>query len=261
MPTVVHLFLNAWLVAAIVMAVAWIIHLIIKNAGVVDVFWGLGIVVISALYVIFGDGFQPRKRMIYLMVALWGFRLSTLIFKRILHEKKEDSRYQKIRESWKANVSLKFFLFFEFQAFLQIILSLPFLFICLNKYPQIQWMEWAGAVIWLGALLGETFADEQLKSFRTNPQNKGKVCNVGLWNYSRHPNYFFEWLVWVGFAIFALSSPYGWTGIISSLIMLHLLLNVSGVPLAEEQSLKSRGDLYREYQRTTSIFIPLPKRK
>ncbi len=257
----VHIALIGLTTVCFLMAIVWIIHLVMKNAGVVDAFWGIGIVVLTAIYVICGCGFQPRKRMIYLMVAIWGFRLSTHIIRRMMQERSEDSRYKNIREAWKTHVPLKFFLFFEFQALLQTVLSVPFLFICLNKNPSIQWIEWVGAAIWLMALLGETIADQQLKSFRLNPQNKGKVCNIGLWNYSRHPNYFFEWLVWVGFAVFALGSPYGWTGIVSCLIMLHFLLNVSGVPMAEAQSIKSRGDLYREYQRTTSIFVPLPKRK
>lgn len=99
-------------------------------------------------------------------------------------------------------------------------------------------------------------ADRQLARFRADPANKGKVCQAGLWNYSRHPNYFFEWLVWVGYAVFALGSPWGWLGLIAPALMLHFLLNVTGIPMTEELSLKSKGDAYRAYQRTTSAFVP-----
>jgi steroid 5-alpha reductase family enzyme len=113
-----------------------------------------------------------------------------------------------------------------------------------------------GVAFWATGLLGESLADRQLARFRADPANKGKICQIGLWNYSRHPNYFFEWLVWVGYAVFALGSPWGWLGFIAPALMLHFLLNVTGIPMTEELSLKSKGDAYREYQRTTSAFVP-----
>jgi steroid 5-alpha reductase family enzyme len=105
-------------------------------------------------------------------------------------------------------------------------------------------------------LLCEWLADRQLTLFKKEPENKGLVCQLGLWRYSRHPNYFFEWLVWVAFFVIACSSEYGIWTIYSPLLMLFLLLKVSGVPLAEKQSLQSKGDLYRQYQATTSEFFP-----
>ena len=93
-----------------------------------------------------------------------------------------------------------------------------------------------------------------------DPANKGKVCQLGLWNYSRHPNFFFEWLMWVAYFIFALSSPYGWWAVIAPAFMLFLLIKVTGIPLMEQRALANKGDAFREYMRTTSFFIPLPKR-
>ena len=255
------LLIGGMCLAFFMMFVVWIISLIIKNAGVVDVAWGLGFVILAAFYSVLPLGDIFRKAAMVLMVALWGLRLSWSILRRLLHEQKEDRRYQALRESWKIHLPLKFFFFFEFQAFLQLLLSIPFLLICLNERAGISVLEIIGIAIWLTAFIGEVISDEQLRQFKINPQNKGKTCQVGLWYYSRHPNYFFEWMIWVGYFIFALSSPYGWVSIISPIIMLHFLLNVSGVPLAEAQSLKSRGEEYREYQRTTSVFVPLPKRK
>ncbi len=115
-------------------------------------------------------------------------------------------------------------------------------------------------ILFIVAFLGEIVADAQLAAFKRNPACAGKVCNAGLWRYSRHPNYFFEWLIWVAFFLYALGSPHGWAGFISPLLMLIFLTKVTGIPPAEAQSLKSRGDAYREYQRRTSAFVPwLPR--
>lgn len=244
----------------VMMLFLWLLHLAIKNAGVVDIGWGLGFILISGIYLLMGEP-TWRSRIMFIMVALWGLRIVHLLIRRIRREKDEDRRYQKIRSEWGGNLNLKFFFFFEFQAVLQIIMSAPILLSCLNPYPGFSAWEIIGILIWAGALVGETVADRQLEEFKYHPENKGKVCNIGLWNYSRHPNYFFEWLVWVGIYIYACGSPSGWTSIYSPLIILFLVTTVSGVPMAEEQSLKSRGDLYREYQKTTSVFIPLPRRK
>jgi steroid 5-alpha reductase family enzyme len=122
-------------------------------------------------------------------------------------------------------------------------------------------MEITAVGLWLVAIIGETVADRQLAAFRANPDNRGRTCRSGLWAYSRHPNYFFEWLNWCAYALMALPAPYGWAGLASPVIMLFLILKVTGVPPSEEQALASRGDDYRDYQRTTSVFIPwFPKR-
>ena len=109
--------------------------------------------------------------------------------------------------------------------------------------------------------MGEALADAQLKRFKKNAANKGKVCDVGLWNYSRHPNYFFESMIWVGYFLVALNADYGWIGILSPLTITLLLFRVTGIPLTEEQSIRSKGDAYKEYQRTTSMFVPWFKKK
>ena len=127
---------------------------------------------------------------------------------------------------------------------------------CLNPAPQLHALELAGAALWLLALGGEALADAQLAAFKRDSANKGRVCAVGLWRFSRHPNYFFEWLIWVAFFVFALGSPRGWVAIIGPASILYLLLRVTGIPLTEEQALRSKGDAYRRYQQTTSAFIP-----
>jgi steroid 5-alpha reductase family enzyme len=121
--------------------------------------------------------------------------------------------------------------------------------------------DWLGFSVWLVAILGESLADRQLAAFKADPSNRGKVCSAGLWKFSRHPNYFFEWLVWVALFLFALPAPWGWTTIFAPALMLFFLLRVTGIPYTEQQSLRSRGEAYRSYQRTTSAFVPwFPKR-
>lgn len=151
--------------------------------------------------------------------------------------------------------------FFMLQAALNVFLSLPLLVACLNPAPGIGMLEWLGVAIWALGLAGETLADRQLARFKADPGNRGRVCAAGLWRYSRHPNYFFEWTIWVAYAAFALGSPpWGYAGLLTPALMLHLLLNVTGIRATEEQALRSKGEAYREYQRRTSAFVPLPRR-
>ena len=105
-------------------------------------------------------------------------------------------------------------------------------------------------------MLGETIADAQLAAFKKNPENNGKVCDKGLWGYSRHPNYFFQWLMWMSYFVFALASPYGYLAIISPAIILYLILKVTGIPMTEEQSIRSKGEAYIKYQQRVSAFVP-----
>lgn len=141
------------------------------------------------------------------------------------------------------------------------IIGIPLLIVSLNPDPGLGVIEIVGVVIFVGSLWGETLADEQLHAFKRDRGNKGKTCAIGLWQYSRHPNYFFEFMIWVGLCVYALGSPMGWVAVISPALMYYLLMYVSGVPLAEEQSLLSRGEEYRKYQQATSIFFPLPSRR
>ena len=138
---------------------------------------------------------------------------------------------------------------------------MAFLVACLNPAPALRPLECAGAVLWLVAISGEALADAQLAAFKRNPAHRGQVCDRGLWRVSRHPNYFFEWLIWVAFFVLALASPWGWIAVICPASILYLLLRVTGIPMTEEQSLRSKGDAYRRYQQTTSAFFPWFPRK
>jgi steroid 5-alpha reductase family enzyme len=239
------------------MSILWVIGMRMKNAAVVDVGWGLGFVfvVVVALFTI--ERLALRNLLIAGLVSLWGARLAWhLLTDRIMGGRPEEGRYVDIRARWKTNLPLKFFLFYQCQAILIIVLSLPMYLIALNPQPALSFIEWLGILVWFIGVTGESVADRQLKKFKDNPSNKGLTCQVGLWRYSRHPNYFFEWVIWVGYFVIALAAPYGWLAIISPAVMLYVLVRVTGIPLTEAQALRSRGEAYRKYQRTTSAFVP-----
>lgn len=173
----------------------------------------------------------------------------------------EDGRYQTLKENWGSAAQFRMFWFYQLQAAGSLLFALPMLIAAGGTSP-FGLVDSAGVLIWLVAIAGELTADRQLSRFRANPVHKGQVCREGLWNYSRHPNYFFEWLHWWAYVCLALSAPWGWLTLFGPILMLHFIINVTGIPPTEAQALKSRGDAYREYQRTTSAFFPwLPRSK
>jgi steroid 5-alpha reductase family enzyme len=255
--------MSVGLAAAMVLMVGvWLFAKWINNASVVDVAWSLGFTVLVLIYWVLGTGAPDRKTVIAVMVSIWSLRLGMHLWRRVAkHHPEEDGRYASLRDQFPDRPWLMFFGFFQLQAVLLAVLTVPFAFVAQNQEAVMGPLEWTGIGIWLVAMLGEGLADWQLDRFRSKEANKGEVCQRGLWRYSRHPNYFFEWLVWVGFFVFALGTEDGWIAVFCPAIMLYFLLKVTGVPTAEEQSLKSRGDKYREYQRTTSVFVPwFPRR-
>ena len=147
-----------------------------------------------------------------------------------------------------------FLVFFELQALIIALFSFPFLAAGFRSEAPLGWLELAGLGLAFLALCGEALADWQMQRFKA--ASKEKVCQAGLWRYSRHPNYFFESLVWWGFFLAALGSPLGGISLIAPLLMLYFLFKVTGIPLTEEFALKTKGEAYREYQRTTSAFVP-----
>lgn len=231
----------------------------IKNNGIVDIFWAYNFLVITAIIWFLAEGNQERKMLVCGLGALWSLRLGIYLSFRVGgHIKEEEGRYKALREEWSDTV---FFFFFQAQAFSNVMLAIPFFIIALNTDPVISTVEYIGAALWLVSIIGEGLSDWQLQNFKKNPANKGKVCQDGLWNYSRHPNYFFQLMIWTSVFIMALSSPYGYLAAICPISIGYLIFKVTGIPMTEEQSVRSRGDLYREYQRTTSVFVPWFKKK
>jgi steroid 5-alpha reductase family enzyme len=229
----------------------------LDNYGIVDIAWSYAFAALATFYALAGPGWPVRRALIAALAVVWSLRLGTHLAIRVIgHHPVEDGRYVQLRRDWAGVFAPKMFGFFQLQAGTVVLLGAAFVLAAVNPAPALHQLEYAGAALWLLAISGEALADAQLARFKRDPSNKGKVCNVGLWHYSRHPNYFFEWLIWVSFLVFALGSPYGWIAIIGPASILYLLLRVTGIPLTEEQSLRSRGDAYRRYQQTTSAFVP-----
>jgi steroid 5-alpha reductase family enzyme len=249
-------------ICCMIMTAVWYWAKKINNAGVVDVFWAFNFPVIALILFFLADGLPLRKLFICGMVTLAGLRLGIHLWQRVIgHLTEEEGRYKQLRREWAPNENLKFFWFFQFQAISNVILAAPFFLITSNPKPEMHWLEYTGIVLWGIAIIGEAIADRQLAFFKKDPKNKAEVCDFGLWHYSRHPNYFFQCLMWVAYFLFALTAPWGWMAIISPLIIIHLILNVTGISATEEQSLRSKGDQYRHYQQTTSPLIPWFKKK
>jgi steroid 5-alpha reductase family enzyme len=251
------LFFPTLFYAVAAFALVWMISEAVKNAGIVDIAWSCSFSAFAMFYAFAADGHPLRRLLILALVGLWSLRLGVHIWKRVERTHPvEDERYSMIREAWKPNERGKFLLFFEAQALLALVLSIPHLLVCLNRAPNIAFVEWLGAAVILIGLFGESIADKQLAAFKSDSTNKGKTCREGLWFYSRHPNYFFEFVVWVGFALMALGAPWGWLTLYAPALMLFFLWNITGIPLTEKRALESRGDDYRDYQETTSPFFP-----
>ena len=245
-----------------VFAVVYALARRLDNYGVVDIAWSYAFAALAAFYAVVGSGWLVRRALIAAMVTTWSLRLGTHLLIRVAkHHPAEDTRYAQLRRDWAANFHAKMFGFFQLQAGSVVLLGAAFLVAAANPTPRFHWLELAGGALWLVAVSAEALADAQLARFKRAPANRGLVCDVGLWHYSRHPNYFFEWLIWVGYALFALGSPGGWLGLIGPAAILYLLLRVTGIPMTEEQSLRSKGDAYRRYQQVTSAFVPLPRRR
>lgn len=247
-------------VAAGLFALTWLLSLKLDNFSFVDVTWSYALAVVAPLYAwLAGGGWTQRKIIAVTMAVVWSVRLGTYLFFRVKrHHPHEDVRYAVLREKWRDALARNFFFFFQAQAVLIVLLAVPVQLACLNPASRLNAVEIVGALVWLTGICGEALSDAQMQRFKADPASKGKVCQVGLWRYSRHPNYFFESVVWWGFWLFACGSPWGWVTLYAPLLMLHFLLRVTGIPLTEECAVKSKGDAYREYQRTTSAFVPWP---
>jgi steroid 5-alpha reductase family enzyme len=254
------LLLLGWALAAGLQAILFLRQRRTRDATLVDAGWAFSLALLAVLYAVLAPGGIEHRVLIAVLVSFESLRIAWLVVGRIGDG--EDTRYAELRERWRerGREQASFAVFFQAQAFLAAFLSLPFLLASFNESDGLEPLEWAGAALWVAAVAGETTADRQLAAFKRRDDSKGKTMREGLWRYSRHPNYFFQWLTWVAYALVALAAPWGWLGLIAPLAMLLLIVFVTGIPPAEEQALRSRGDDYRRYQRETSAFVPLPPR-
>ena len=259
---------NPWIVLAIGAAAAslmmvclWLLAVRLGDASHVDIGWAYGIGGVAILYAVLADGGRSHRILIAALTAAWSARLGTYILLRLLRAKEEDGRYRTLRAKWAPHANRRFFVFFQAQGLFVVVFSIPALLACFHDGGGISPLEWIGAAVVAGGILGEATADRQLSRWRENPANRGKTARTGLWNYSRHPNYFFESTTWVGFALIACAAPWGWLAFATPAFLLLLLFTVTGIPTTEAQAVLSRGDDYRSYQREVSVFVPwFPKR-
>lgn len=248
-------------ICVVFQTILWIQQVVTKNATAVDFGWAFGIT-LSCSYALLALETPSYKGVIALALGLlWSMRLAFhILTHRVLRAKEEDGRYKALREHWGEKANLYFFGFYLFQALLSIGFTAPMVALLFDNRP-LSFLDLLGIIIWGIAVGGETTADNQLENFRCRPESKGKTCREGLWYYSRHPNYFFEWLQWWAYLIMALGGPYAYWLLIPQALMLLFLFKITGIPYTEMQAVKSRGDDYREYQRTTSVFVPwFPKK-
>jgi len=258
----ITLVLLSWLVMAVVMAVLWLVQRARSDAGVVDVGWAGGLGVVAVLYALLAPGDPFRRSLVGVLATVWSLRLAAYILTDRVIGKPEDGRYRTLRARWGKRAEPYFFAFFQAQAVLDVLFSLPFLVAMTNPRQVMGGWGAAGVLVWLAAVVGEALADRQLAAFRADPANRGRTCRVGLWRASRHPNYFFEWVHWWSYVLLAVGSPWWALTLVGPALMAFFLFKVTGIPATEAQALASRGEDYREYQRTTSAFIPwFPKKR
>lgn len=257
----VYLLIYALIFSAVLLFSLWAISVRKKDAGLVDVGWTAGVGVLAVAYAVVNEGWVVRQALVALMGGIWAFRLASYIVKDRIAGKPEDGRYGTLRKKWGGNANRNFFFFFISQAPLIVIFSIPFLVATRHPDPVFRIADALGLALWAVSIGGESIADRQLARFRRDPANRGKTCRAGLWRYSRHPNYFFEWLHWWSYVLVGAGAPHGWLTLVGPVVMFLFLFKVTGIPHTERQALRSRGDDYREYQRTTSMFIPWFPRK
>ncbi|NOT31991.1 MAG: DUF1295 domain-containing protein [Planctomycetes bacterium] len=241
------------------MLAAWTRHRRTRNAGVVDLLWAAGLGSLAIGYALLASGWLPRRILVASMAGAWSLRLTLHLAARLRREP-EDGRYGTLREKLASRHDRWMLGFFQAQAVLAVVLSLAFLVPISAEDVGFGLRDLAGVLIWVLALGGEALADRQLRTWRVEPRNEGRTCRAGLWRYSRHPNYFFEWMHWLSYPVLSMGLSLGWAVWFAPALMLLLVLKVTGIPPTEEQALRKRGADYRSYQETTNAFFPGPSR-
>jgi steroid 5-alpha reductase family enzyme len=252
--------LNSVLVIVVSMVLLWVLSLVKKNASIVDIFWGLGFVIVGWASAINADRVSIAGRVVLALVTLWGLRLSIYLGVRN-HGKPEDFRYVAMRKHYGAKFPIiSLFTVFLLQGAIMMIVSLPVQIALSDENAAVSIFTFIGVLIFFVGIFFETVGDWQLAQFKRDPQSAGQVMQTGLWKYTRHPNYFGDTCVWWGIGVVALGSSFGWVGLFGSLLMNFFLVRVSGVPMLE-RSMSKRRPGYDEYKRRTSSFVPRPPKK
>lgn len=250
-----------------IMALAWCIRQRTGQSGWIDVFWSLGVggVGLAAALWPFDAEWHWRQFAVGAVATVWCLRLGLHIAARTRPSTSDDPRYRHLIDQWGSDAPRRLFWFVQSQAAVGLVLVLAVALAAHNPAPQWRIQDLIGLGILALAVAGEAAADRQLRAFRRDPANRGRVYDTGLWRWSRHPNYFFEWLAWTAYPIVAVSLggayPLGWLALAAPAAMYWVLVHVSGIPPLEAHMLRSRGDAFRAYQARTRAFFPIPLKR
>lgn len=254
------------LMLSVIMTAAWYVQRITGHTGWIDVFWTFGVggvAVLGSMAPMAGTYTSSvRQIMVAVLIALWSVRLGRHILIRT-REAGDDPRYRELIKQWGINANWRMFLQLQSQAAVGLILTLSVALAAHNPRIYLGVTDFVGMLLLIGALSGEAVSDWQLRRFKSDPRNHGRICEEGLWSLSRHPNYFFEWLCWLVYPLIAIDlsglNPLGWFSLLAPACMYWVLVYVSGIPPLEEHMLRSRGEQFRALQTRTRPFFPFPK--
>lgn len=243
-----------------VMLIAFLLFKKTKMIGVIDIFWTISFLAQTILAIFILKPTKEHAVVIGAMIAVWSLRLSIHLIMRFVKGKKDDPRYDQLRSVWKKDLELKVFLMYLLQGLSVLFLMGPVVCFLLDEKPLSLFFTGAAIALFAIALVGEGAADAQLERFKKKKTEC--VCTTGLWKYSRHPNYFFEWLIWCALFVLCIPAEMGIFTVYAPITMFILLTRVTGIPQAERLSLEHRGAAFARYQQTTSEFFPwFPKRQ
>ena len=255
----------------VVMTTAWATVLRTGNAGWTDVFWTFGTGLTGVIVALSPWAGSPTHRQILVavLVAVWSIRLGAYIAIRVARTKEEDTRYKLLKEEWGPTFGKRLFQLAIVQAPATALLCASIAAAALRPGEGLMLTDYVGAVILAVAIAGEGIADQQMKTFKVDKANRGKIMDKGLWGLSRHPNYVFEWFGWVAYPVMAIDLfgpsggggwPWGWAALIAPIVMYLILTRLTGVPPLEAAMLKSRGQAYADYQNRVGAFFPRPSK-
>jgi steroid 5-alpha reductase family enzyme len=254
------MLVSAGAVAALMLS-SWVVSIVRRDASVVDVAWGLGFVLVAWLSFGLADGAEARKVLVLALTTVWGLRLAAYLTWRDAG-KEEDFRYQDMRRRYGERFRLvSLVAVFAFQGLGMWTVSLPVQAAQVPDSPSaLTMLDFVGVALWGLGMFFETVGDLQLSRFRSEPRNRGKVLDRGLWRYTRHPNYFGDFCVWWGLYALALATGEAWWSVIGPLAMSFVLLRLSGVPVMERH-LRRQREGYENYVCRTSAFFPWAPKK
>lgn len=261
---IVCLVMGALLFMSAVMAAGWIVQRTAGDSGWVDVFWtfGTGAAGVGCALWPTAASAPFRQYLVAALVAAWALRLGIYIAIRVA-KGPEDSRYVRLRQAWGPAYHPRLFWFMQLQAPASALLCLAIVLAAHNPAPELRIADLAGVAILVLAIAGEGLADSQLNRFRANPANQGQVNDQGLWAWSRHPNYFFEWFGWLAYPVMAIDPdhPLTWLSLAGPAFMYLILTRFTGVPYLEAHMAESRGEAWNSYARRTAAFFPRPPQR